>query len=544
MQKQNKKRRMRRSAVLTSASFILLFGLGPGINSSESQSLIPMNHNIAYANDDDDWNYSRSLQDRCDELESKLVDDDDEDNSSESLGEEGADGGVDGDWLTEGSEQYEVALEIFETLTEEYGTSGEFAAGALANVKHESGFIPDRAEGSGELRFGMDSKEAPAGHSGGGGGLFQFTPYSKYTESSYWDQGDEGWEIASQIAAVWGFEFENREVMTYLKSNAQDGARNPNGYDSYSTIEDWLSTDDVIRASWAFQIGYERPAEYHESRESLAKQADRVFNSDNIEANPDNYQLDGSSGGDSDDGGSEDNEIIDGTESPDSDSDRALLEECGIEISEESSGSESAEWGDDGTGEHGESVSSKQYYSRDDLPEDLEGFSIHPDDVGMSWGSRDGWIDAGWSSGGQCTNLSASFLAAIWEKDGSDARSLLDGQTTGNGDRTANVLGGHFGGTTTDEPKKGAVYSVPVGEDGTGEYGHTGIVGHVFENGDVLMVEQNTPHSGDMIDQPLTWNYVLYEASYLDGMNFSYYYPGDDGWSPSGEFDDAGSDDD
>ena len=52
-----------------------------------------------------------------------------------------------GDWLTEGSEQYKVAKEIFDTLTQKYGTSGAFAAGVIANAKGESGLTPDLGEG-------------------------------------------------------------------------------------------------------------------------------------------------------------------------------------------------------------------------------------------------------------------------------------------------------------------------------------------------------------------------------------------------------------
>src|SRR5699024_1326066 len=106
------------------------------------------------------------------------------------------------------------AEEIFDLLTGTYGASGEFAAGVLSNVKQESGFIPDRAEGIGELKFGMDNKNMPGG-GGPGGGLFQFTPHTKYTNgkfgnethisgaskgSDYWGaNGGDGWDIENQV---------------------------------------------------------------------------------------------------------------------------------------------------------------------------------------------------------------------------------------------------------------------------------------------------------------------------------------------------------
>ena len=72
-----------------------------------------------------------------------------------------------GDWLTEGSEAYKVAKEVFDTLTKEYGTSGAFAAGVIANIKGESNFIPDLGEGywatGGVNRFGMNSKKPTSG---------------------------------------------------------------------------------------------------------------------------------------------------------------------------------------------------------------------------------------------------------------------------------------------------------------------------------------------------------------------------------------------
>src|SRR5699024_2866650 len=108
-------------------------------------------------------------------------------------------------------------------------------------------------------------------------------------------------------------------------------------------------------------------------------------------------------------------------------------------------------------------------------------------------------------------------------------------------------MAGNWGGSVTKDPKKGAVFQTPAFADGTIGYGHTGVVAHVFENGDFLIIEQNTPKSGDMINDPYTWNYALYKGSYGSSVGMEYYYPGDNGWEPHPKYKSSGgskSDDD
>lgn len=144
--------------------------------------------------------------------------------SSSSQGSSSTDGApatgvVQDAFMTEGTPEHEVAQEIFDYFVKDKGTSGAFAAGVLANVKQESGFVPDRAEGVGVLRFGMDTKSPPAGMSGGGGGLFQFTPYTKYTDTKFWGKdGKDGWTIRNQLDFLWSAEFENSMVMSFIRS--------------------------------------------------------------------------------------------------------------------------------------------------------------------------------------------------------------------------------------------------------------------------------------------------------------------------------------
>lgn len=121
----------------------------------------------------------------------------------------------------EGTEANQIAWQIFDTLTLELGFSGAAASGVMANIKYESGFVPDAAEvydrtnsrqirvsngvepagrQGGVLRFGMLNKKPVNGMAKytdidghGGGGLVQFTPYERFTESEFWTD-QTGWD--------------------------------------------------------------------------------------------------------------------------------------------------------------------------------------------------------------------------------------------------------------------------------------------------------------------------------------------------------------
>lgn len=260
----------------------------------------------------EDKTYYRK-KDKCKDLESESS------SQTDSESEPSEPGAAQGDWLTKGSETYEYAQQVFDVFTKEYGTSGAFAAGAMGNIAMESGFYPDRSQGDGVIRFGMDSKTPPS-NDGGGGGLVQFTPYSKFTESKWWAgrSGSQGWAVPNQIDALWGLEFSNRAVWLYAGNPASSYGKPA----QFSSLEEWLSTDDVIKACISFQIGYERPASYHPEREALAEAANKEFNKDNVQADPSKWGLDGGS-----DGSGE----IDGNDS-DGSNDGSNVDENGCEI--------------------------------------------------------------------------------------------------------------------------------------------------------------------------------------------------------------------
>ena len=198
--------------------------------------------------------------------------------------------GEGGDWLQEGSPQYVVAKEIYDFWTKKIGTSGAFAAGVVANVKQESNFVPNISEGGG--RFPQPMATTPT-HGGPGGGLYQFTPYEKYVSSPHFAAG--GWIVAPQSQFVWDSEFITGSVDAGMKNAPnlygieapftraytalpQDRQGTPRVILDPNAL---VTTDDPAKASKGFQVGYERPGQYHPEREQDAIAANKAFNKNN-----------------------------------------------------------------------------------------------------------------------------------------------------------------------------------------------------------------------------------------------------------------------
>jgi hypothetical protein len=193
----------------------------------------------------------------------------------------------------------------------------------------------------------------------------------------------------------------------------------------------------------------------------------------------------------------------------------------------------------DGTGSHSLTIPQGfgLAFKPQDLPEELKKYAIDPESIGMKYGgawsySLDKTNDAGWinfvpEEPGQCTELVASVTCNLWSKDGSH---FINGQ--GNGKDVADIVAGKLGISVTNQPKTGAIFSTNYANG----YGHTGIVSHVFENGDVLVVEQNiTNYSGASNGTPNTWDYrLISKASYGSEFDRGFAYPGDAGYSISG----------
>lgn len=157
-----------------------------------------------------------------------------------------------------------------------------------------------------------------------------------------------------------------------------------------------------------------------------------------------------------------------------------------------------------------------------DLPDDLKQYALDPESLGLDYGSTSGWKNP--SGGfGQCTDLSATLMYYLWEKNGEHPLNL-----NGDGIAVARNWASAFGGSTSKEPVSGAVFS----SLSTTDAGHTGVVSHVFDDGSILIIEQNVPgYSGDSNGQKATWNYRIVHKEDLEKDAYVFYNPGDHGYS-------------
>ena len=129
------------------------------------------NNQVNAATKDDEWN---SPINKCKNIdkESDESSDDEKDKLDKDSKPSGVELGSDGAWLKKGTKQYEAAKKVYDTFTDELGTSGTFAVGVLGNINRES-------------HFQVDIKEIEGGqnYAGRGYGLYQFTPAEKFLNS-------------------------------------------------------------------------------------------------------------------------------------------------------------------------------------------------------------------------------------------------------------------------------------------------------------------------------------------------------------------------
>lgn len=153
-------------------------------------------------------------------------------------------------------------------------------------------------------------------------------------------------------------------------------------------------------------------------------------------------------------------------------------------------------------------------YKPEDLPDSLKQYIIDPSENGLVYGGS-GWVE----NSGQCVDLTISLGNHLWGHSGS---------VVGNGKDQAAAWASIFGNSVKTTPKKGAIFST---QNGGGGYGHTGIVCHVFEDGSILFVEQNTPLSGaNYFHRPNTWNYRIWTPAQQKAEDTTFAYP--DGKEP------------
>lgn len=147
------------------------------------------------------------------------------------------------------------------------------------------------------------------------------------------------------------------------------------------------------------------------------------------------------------------------------------------------------------------------------LPDSIAPYAIDPTKVGLLWSDEASWYLKcfDWAN---CTDFSANIAARLWSKDGQPAENVM-----GNGGQVTS----HWqqkGVPKVNTPKRGNVFSV---EYGPGLAGHTGIVSHVFEDGTMLIIEQNVAGwSGAENGSPRTWNWRIIPASEWQSGRWSF----------------------
>lgn len=176
---------------------------------------------------------------------------------------------------------------------------------------------------------------------------------------------------------------------------------------------------------------------------------------------------------------------------------------CGNPVNTHYAGDKAA----DGTGEVPPGLSLVPW-TRETLPTEMKKYAVDPSLAGLSWGSSAGWAPN--VIGDQCVALASSYFMQLfpsWSLKGSN-------RPTGNGNTTAFGWASHYGESVTAAPSAGAVFSEAL----SNPYGHTGIVQHVFANGDILVAEQNiSGASGELAGLTWSWSWrvipkVKYQA--------------------------------
>lgn len=171
-----------------------------------------------------------------------------------------------------------------------------------------------------------------------------------------------------------------------------------------------------------------------------------------------------------------------------------------------------------------------QAWRYDKLPDELKQYAIDPSSLGMKYGSDEGWsIGAGnyLSSGinDQCTTLSSALMGVLWEKNGKPLGTTPG--LSGNGDQLVDQMSSNMGTKVRKEPVSGDLVS-------TGTYNHTQVVSHVFENGDILVIEQNiTNYSGSQNGESYSWSYQYVTKSTYEKDRYIFTSPEEKGYTIS-----------
>lgn len=173
----------------------------------------------------------------------------------------------------------------------------------------------------------------------------------------------------------------------------------------------------------------------------------------------------------------------------------------------------------DGTGQVPSDVTPGMYYTPDNLPDSLREYAANPEDIGIHWGTSTGWHNVS-GTGDQCTDLAQSYFIKLYRNDDPSGRAY------GNGGVLADNWAKVYGSSATTVPVEGAIFQ----DKTTSAAGHTGIVQHVFANGDILIIEQNSGASGYSAGMKWSWNWRVVEKSTYESKGYKFFRP--DGQEP------------
>lgn len=269
-----------------------------------------------------------------------------------------SDGASQADWTKEGTVAYNNAKAAFDLWTSK-GLSGEAAAGIIGWTVSEGGWdIVGRAEGhysrvieEASIKYG--NVPIPSGnYPVGGGGIYQFTPYTKYAELSSPD-----WEDSRKM----------NEYVAGLMPNNWIASHDMTG--GNHSFEDFAKSTNAEEATLMWNA-YERGNQAvipKAKKQADAKTANEIFNKDKIAFDADAFNKNFGSGKGSGDGAKKSSAKV------------TKKTKCRIP---ESNG---------GTGWRAYKTGSVNYndgtpWTREDLPADLRPYALDPESVGLKWG--------------------------------------------------------------------------------------------------------------------------------------------------------------
>ncbi|MCR6108733.1 phage tail lysozyme domain-containing protein [Salipaludibacillus agaradhaerens] len=173
----------------------------------------------------------------------------------------------------------------------------------------------------------------------------------------------------------------------------------------------------------------------------------------------------------------------------------------------------------DGTGEVPSGLTLTPW-SRETLPSSLVEFSKDPEDAGLSWGSSSGWANG--IIADQCAALAHSYFMRLYPDWNQNGRPT--DRPFGDGKDIAELWAKHYGEQVVSYPSAGAVFSDAT----TSEYGHAGIVQHVFANGDILINEQNIRGvSGRNGGLSYSWSWRVIKKDRYEQQKWEFFKPAD-----------------